>query len=59
MFTTTVNGMKKEEEKERINDLTEGDIIPIIITITAVLHILSLIVIVVFHVKYEKWIHKI
>lgn len=48
--------MKINAEKEKINDLTEIDVILIKITISLVIHILFLIAIIVFWGKYEKWL---
>lgn len=51
--------MKIEAENEKINGLIEVDIVPIIITISLAIHILSLLAIVDFWAKYDKWIDKI
>ena len=61
LYSITLDGLKIEAENEKINDLTKIKIVFIIITISLVIHILSLIAIVVFLCvcKYEKWIDKI
>lgn len=58
LYSATLDGLKIEAENEKMNDVTEVSIIPVIITISLVIHILSLIAIVVFCARYEKWIDK-
>ena len=43
LYNATLDDLKMEAENGKINDLSEVDIIPVIIAISLVLHILSLI----------------
>lgn len=55
LYSVKLDDLKINAENEKINDLTEIVIILIIITICLAIHILSLIAIIVFWGKYEKW----
>ena len=54
LYSITLDGLKIEEENEKINDLTKIKIVFIIITISLVIHILSLIAIVGFVPNMEN-----
>ena len=54
LYSITLDGLKIEEENEKINDLTKIKIVFIIITISLVIHILPLIAIVGFFVPNMK-----
>lgn len=48
LYSVTLDGLEIEGENEKINNLTEIDIILVILSISLVIHILFLITIVVF-----------